>query len=310
MSLRFLAAAVALMGALLGPASAEQPVQAPPRPQLPQYQPPPVQSLAAQLVRTYDAPEARQGVAVDSKYFYAVVNTVIAKYDKTSGARLARWAGPRGGLVSHLNACFADAGALWCANSNFPETPMASSIEVFDAKTLAHRQSHSLGILDEGSLTFIDRFGGGWMAGFAHYDGEGGLAYKGAAFAGIGFYDAQWRRTSGYAFPNSVLAAMAPHAASGGAFGSDGLLYLFGHSKPEMYVLAKPVMGPTLIHVATIAIDARGQAFDWDESQERVLFAIDRPTGTVRSFAIPPVPLDHSPDARPFTAQTGRRASR
>jgi hypothetical protein len=155
-------------------------------------------------------------------------------------------------------------------------------------------------VQDEGSLTFIDRDRDGWMAGFAHYDGEGGLAYKGAAFAGIVFYDAQWRRTGGYAFPKSVLEAMAPHAASGGAFGPDRLLYVFGHSRAEMYVLARPTMGPTLIHVATIAIDARGQAFDWDETQERVLFAIDRPTGTVRSFAIPEIPISHSPDARRF----------
>lgn len=266
----------------------------------PAYEPPPVLSLEARLVRTYDAPEARQGVAVDARYFYAVVNTVIGKYDKDTGERLARWAGPRGGLVSHLNACFAERDALWCANSNFPETPMASSVEVFNSSDLSHRFSHSLGLMDEGSLTFIERYGRGWLAGFAHYDADGGLAYKDAAFAGIVFFDADWRRTGGYALPKSVLESMAPHAASGGAIGPDGLLYVFGHSKPEMYVLAKPSMGPTLVHVATIAIDARGQAFDWDESQDRVLFAIDRPTGTVRSFSMPEVTITHSPDARRF----------
>ncbi|MDX2198378.1 MAG: hypothetical protein SF069_05330 [Phycisphaerae bacterium] len=294
--LRAAAAIIALACCVVTPALAQTPTRA----QLPTYAPPPVTTHEARLLRTYEAPEARQGVAVDGRYFYAVVNTTIAKYDKASGERLARWSGPRGGLVSHINACFAEADALWCANSNFPETPMASSIEVFNAEDLSHRNSHSLGILDEGSLTFIDRYRDGWLAGFAHYDDVGGLAYKGAVFAGLTLYDAQWRRTGGYAFPKSVLAAMAPHAASGGAFGPDGLLYVFGHSKPEMYVLAKPVMGPTLIHIATIAIDARGQAFDWDETQARVLFAIDRPTGTVRSFAIPEIKLDHSPDARRF----------
>ncbi len=274
---------------------------APPRLQTPTYEPPPALSLRATLVRDYAAPEARQGVAVDDRHFYAVVNTMIGKYDKATGARVAGWAGPRGGLVRHINSCFAEPGLLYCANSNFPLTPMASSIEIFDSATMTHRESRSLGILDEGSLTFFDRLGDRWIAGFAHYDGEGGLAYKDAAFSGIVLYDSEWRRVGGYALPESVLLRMAPHAASGGAIGPDGLLYLFGHDLPELYVLARPVMGPTLIHVATISIDAAGQAVSWDRSQPRTLYAINRPTGAVRAFAIPPVPLGHSPDARTFS---------
>ena len=287
--------ALAACAAASGQGAAPDPAGRPPA-----YEPPPILQQDASLIRAYEAPEARQGVAVDARYFYAVVNTVIGKYDKETGERIARWAGPRGGLISHLNACFAERDALWCANSNFPETPMASSVEVFNSADLSHRFSHSLGIMDEGSLTFIERYGRGWLAGFAHYDTDGGLTYKDAAFAGIVFFDSDWRRTGGYALPKSVLENMAPQAASGGAIGPDGLLYVFGHSKPEMYVLAKPAMGPALIHVATISIDARGQAFDWDESQDRVLFAIDRPTGTVRAFEMPEVPVSHSPEARLF----------
>lgn len=297
------AACLTILAPALGQASGSP--TAPARAVTPAYAPPPVQMEQARLLRIYDAPEARQGVAVDRQFFYALTNTVIAKYDKQTGALLARWAGPRGGLVSHLNACFAQKDHLICANSNFPQVPMASSIETFSTRDLSHQGSHSLGIKDEGSLTFVDRYGPGWLAGFAHYDADGGLPYKNAAYAGIVVFDAQWRRTGGYGLPASVLSAMAPHAASGGALGRDGLLYVFGHSKPELYVLAKPTMGPTLIHVATIAIDARGQAFDWDEHQERVLFAIDRPTGTVRSFKIPDISLAQSPDARRFSPLPG-----
>jgi hypothetical protein len=100
--------------------------------------------------------------------------------------------------------------------------------------------------------------------------------------------------------PPTVLERMSPHAASGGALGPDGLLYLTGHDLPEMYVLAKPAMGPVLLHVATIEMDAAGQAFSWDKASGRTVYAINRPTGTVRVFEVPPVALT-DPDARRFT---------
>ena len=71
--------------------------------------------------------------------------------------------------------------------------------------------------------------------------------------------------------PDSITRQMQPYAASGGALGADGLLYLSGHDKPEVYVLAAPRMGPKLIHVATISVDIEGQAIVWDDSAERVL---------------------------------------
>ncbi|WP_300573287.1 hypothetical protein [Phenylobacterium sp.] len=296
-------ASLGLAATILGlPApSGAQPAGRPPA-----YAAPPVIALEAERLREYAAPEARQGVAVDADHVYAVVNTTIAKYDKSSGQRLGVWSGPREGLIRHLNSCFAEAGKLWCANSNFPQTPMASSVEVFNTADMTHAASHSLGILDEGSLTFFERFGEGWIAGYAHYDDIGGLSYKDAVFAGIVFYDSAWRRTGGYALPQSVLERMAPHAASGGVLGPDGLLYLFGHDRPELYVVARPVMGPTLIHVATISVDAPGQAIAWDHSSdERILFTIHRPTGAIRSFRLPEVPLDHSPDARRFAPEGG-----
>ena len=82
---------------------------------------------------------------------------------------------------------------------------------------------------------------------------------------------------------------MAPQAASGGAIGDDGLLYLFGHTMPEMYVLARPKSGAELIHVATIKVAVEGQAFGFDPSDTRRIFAIDRPSGTVRVFKLPTV---------------------
>lgn len=270
---------------------------------IPDYDPVEIQQLTAELERVYDAPEARQGVAIDGDHFYAVVNTVIAKYVVESGELVARWIGPRGGLIRHLNSCYVDSARLICANSNFPELPQASSVEIYDADTLQHLETHSLGVMDEGSLVWFEDHGAGWIAGFAHYDGVGGVGFKDSAHSGIVTFDRQWRRTGGWMIPQSVQERMSPHAASGGSIGEDGLLYLFGHSAPEMYVLARPSMGPALIHVATIDIDAAGQAFAFDRANPGILYAIDRPTGTVRRFRIPEVAADHR-DVRRFERST------
>ena len=165
--------------------------------QTPDYSPPPIRRLTARTSRTFVAPEARQGVAADARHFYAVDNTVVAKYEIASGRRVGAWTGPRNGPIRHLNSCLVDSGRIRCANSNYPQTPMASSIEVFDAATMTHADSHSLGMRDEGSLTWFDRWRGGWIAGFAHYDQTGGVPFKDHRFSSVVTFDAEWRRTGG-----------------------------------------------------------------------------------------------------------------
>lgn len=266
----------------------------------PTYQAPDVQRLAARTVRVYQAPEADQGVAADALHFFAVDNTVIAKYETATGKALGKWMGPVGGLIRHLNSCLVDAGRLWCANSNYSQTPMGSSVEVFDTTTLDHVDTHSLGMTEEGSLTWLDRYRGGWVAGFAHYDEDGRLSYKDHAFSSVVTFDADWRRTGGWLFPASALARMAPHAASGGAIGPDGWLYLLGHDRPEMYVVGRPPMGPTLIHIATIDLEAEGQAFSWAHDGSRTIFAIDRRKGLVRRIEVPMVTISDRRAALPL----------
>ena len=239
-------------------------------------------------------------MAADARFFYPVDNTVLAKYQIGSGRLVDRWVGPRNGLIRHLNSCLADEGRIWCANSNYPLTPMGSSVEVFDASSLDHVTSHSLGLRDEGSLTWIDRYRGGWLAGFGHYDANGGLAFKDHTFSSVVTFDAEWRRTGGWLFPPSTIERMTPYAASGGALGPDGWLYLLGHDRPELYVVGRPSMGPTLIHVATIAVEAEGQAFSWAKNGTRTIFAIDRKKLLVRMIEIPPVPPPLTTTAMPF----------
>lgn len=266
---------------------------------IPVYEPTVPAELSAEPLDRFPATEALQGVAVDDEYFYAIVNFAIGKYDRKTGKRVGGWAGPRRGLIGHLNSCYADAGNLWCANSNHPEVPMASSVEVFDTGTMTHSDSKSLGLMDEGSLTWFVPWQDGWMAGFAHYNDDTGEPYKTNAYAGVHSFDDRWRRTGGWRLPPSLIERMQPQAASGGAIGADGLLYIFGHHEPELYVLARPAMGPTLLHVATIAIEAEGQAFAFDPEDEQVIWTISRPNREVRSFRLPVVELS-DPDARRF----------
>ena len=74
-----------------------------------------------------------------------------------------------GGPLLHLDSAAVVSGKLYTAHSNYDESPMASSVEVFDARTLRHVATHSFGI-ERGSLTWLDRHDGAWWAGFANYD--------------------------------------------------------------------------------------------------------------------------------------------
>ena len=114
-------------------------------------------------------PEANQGVGVDERHFYAVDNQAIAKYDKKTGKLVKKWQGPSDGPIVHLDSAMLMDGKLYAAHSNYPEWPMTSSVEIFDADTMEHIGTHSFGI-QWGSLTWVDWHDGHWWMTFANYD--------------------------------------------------------------------------------------------------------------------------------------------
>lgn len=252
---------------------------------------PDIARYKATEIARWPAPEARQGAAVDSDYFYAIVNTRIGKYDKTTGVKVGGWIGD-GVRIKHLNSCLissaGDREELVCAHSNFPQVPMASSVEIFDTKTLRHIRSVPLG-LGIGSLTWIERRGEEWWAGFANYDAKGGEPGRDHRFTQIVIFDGEWRRTGGYRLPDSVLERFAPFSNSGGSWGDDGLLYLTGHDAEEIYVLREPDEGTDLIHFATISVPLQGQAWAWDRSAGRVVYGISRENSEVIAVEMPEV---------------------
>jgi hypothetical protein len=232
----------------------------------------------AQPVASFAIPEARQAVAVDADAVYAIDNRTIVKYDKKTGTRIAAWAGPKGGPFVHLDSGVVVDGKLYAAHSNYPEWPMASSVEIWDAATLTHVGTHSLGI-DRGSLTWIDRHDGVWWGGFANYNrvfDRSPLAYGNKYNTQIVRFDADWRVAEAWVLPPELLEKFGDMSNSGGSWGPDGRLWITGHDNPEAYALELPEAGPVLRWVGTVPLDIAGQGIAWDRAEPDVIWGIVR----------------------------------
>lgn len=241
---------------------------------------------AVEVVRM-PAAEAKQGVVADARHVYAIANSEIGKYDRRTRQRVAEWKGDPE-QFRHMNSCRLLGREIVCAASNYPEVPMASSIEWFDTARMVHLRSRSLGP-GRGSLTWLDWHDGSWWACFANYANKGGEAGRDHRLTTLVRYSRDFAEQGAWLFPESVLERFAPYSASGGAWGDDGLLYVTGHDLPEMYALRLPRAGSRLEHVATLAIPTDGQAIAWDAKQPRLLWSIDRKEREVVASTVPPL---------------------
>ena len=245
-----------------------------------------VPTREAREVRRIRAPEARQGVAADSGFLYAIDNRRIGKYDKRTGARVGGWEDPPGGRIKHLDGGVVIEGRLYAAHSNYPELPMTSSIEVWDAATLRHVESHSFGV-HAGSATWVDRRDGAWWVVFANYETTGGLPGRGVEWTVLERYDDQWRRTGGWTLPAALVARIRPYSNSGGVWAPDGSLYLTGHDRREMYVVRLPAAGSELEWVETVRGITPGQGIALDPARPRTLYGIERASTEIVVMEIP-----------------------
>jgi hypothetical protein len=91
-----------------------------------------------QQIGEFVVPEANQGVGVDDRYFYAIDNQTIAKYDKKTGKLVRKWQGEKNGPIIHLDSAVLLDGKIYCAHSNYSAWPMTSSLEIWDAGTMEH----------------------------------------------------------------------------------------------------------------------------------------------------------------------------
>jgi hypothetical protein len=247
--------------------------------------------LQATLLRTYDAFDANQGVALDRDHFFAVDNRSITEHSRRTGEPLLQFAGAAGGPLIHMDSGAVYRGRLYAAHSNYDDSPMESSIEIFDARTLEHVGSHSFGI-DRGSLTWIDHHDGSWWAGFANYDvvPDGQTAPYGQTYnTQIVQMDDQFQIQAAYTIPKAILDRFKPMSNSGGSWGPDGRLWLTGHDLDEAYVMEPAKAGSELRWIATVKLPGvEGQGIAWDLTDRHpTLWAIKRSTKQVLQFDAP-----------------------
>ncbi|GAB4454254.1 MAG: hypothetical protein OHK0029_08700 [Armatimonadaceae bacterium] len=239
------------------------------------------------LIAKFKADEATQGVAVDRDCFYAIANSTIGKYERKTGKKLGEFKSTREIPLIHMDGGMVRGNKLYCSHSNFPETPMLSSVEIFDTKTLNHIESHSFG-RDAGSLTWIDWLEPHWWICYGHYNGKGGEPGKPNTMTTLIRYDTEWRPRGAYAFPNEVIARWDGMTASGGVWGPNRLLYVTSHHEPEFYIFRLPRSGSMLelVHIVKSPVEGQGLAID---IPDRRLFQMQRKERSIYEFDLTPL---------------------
>ena len=222
-------------------------------------------------LKTYPAPEANQGVAVDAEHVYAITNKAIGKHDKASGKKVGEWIAPPDSGVVHLNGGVVVKGKLYCAHSNWPRKPLSNTIEIWDAKTLRHIDTIAFEETS-GALNWIDHRQGKWWAGVSFY-GE----VKSVEKTYVTRLDDHWKIGPRWTFPEKVIERFAPYANSGASFGPDGLLYATGHDHGEVFALRVPQKPGNLELVDVLPMKIEGQGICWDRFDLGVLYGIHRP---------------------------------
>jgi hypothetical protein len=243
----------------------------------------------ATVDKTFDAFHANQGVAVDAKYFYAVDNRIITKYDRNSGMPVLQFVSPDDGPIIHMDSGTVVGHRLYVATSDYDNAPEESSIEIFDTRTMKHVGTHSFGRFI-GSLTWLDRHDGRWWAGFANYDevpdGQN-QPYGGTDNTEIVTMNDDFQVQQAWGVPREILDRFRPMSNSGGSWGPDNRLWIIGHDLDEVYVMEMPDAGSDLKWIATVHLPGvEGQAIAWDRTSGRkpTLWAIKRSTSQVLTF--------------------------
>lgn len=244
----------------------------------------------AETLSEFNTFDAKQGVAVDADHFYVANNYRITKHDKKTGEPLIQWDGKaEGAVLIHLDSLMEWNGKLYASHSNYGISPMTSSVEIWDTKTMKHVGTHSFGV-NRGSFTWLDRYNGFWWGAFANYDKlKNGAPYGETKNTKIVKMDDHFNILQSWVLPENILEKIRPMSNSGGSWGPDGYLYLTGHDHGELYVMEIPDAGSILHHGATISVPAiEGQGIAWDRtSDERIIWGILKRESKVFKIMVP-----------------------
>ncbi len=222
-------------------------------------------------IKRFNAYYAWQGVAVDKHHFYAIDNNHISKFT-LDGDSVTTWYESNKNKICHINSGFVQGGKLYCAHSNYPQVPMASSIEVFDTKSMKHVETVSLGI-DVGSCVWITPGKKCRYVFFAHYADIGSEKGKDVSWSQLVQYDKKWRRMQAWVLPKELVKEITPSSLSSGIL-IDNIFYCMGHDHRKCYLLKLPKYGMQLDWIGTINVPIPGQAIAIDGNGD--MWGIDR----------------------------------
>jgi hypothetical protein len=197
------------------------------------------------------APEAFQAAAADEKHVYAITNTLVAKYDRRAGERLATSTGE----AKHLNSGFVWEGKLYCAHSNYPQTPERSEIKVLDVESMRLTTFKDFGDFG-GSLTWAVRHEDHWWCNFARYGDDNSLTF-------LVMFDNDWREQGRWTYPPDVVRELGRMSLSGGLWRDQSLL-VTDHDNPVLYQLRLPKSGRVLEFVGQHSAPFTGQGIAHD----------------------------------------------
>lgn len=200
---------------------------------------------------TLSAPEAHQAAAADDQFVYAITNTLVAKYDRETGKRIATSTGE----AKHLNSGFLWERRLYCAHSNYPQTPEKSEIKVLDLETMRLTTFKDFGNFG-GSLTWAVRHDDHWWCNFARYGDDNAQTFL------VKFND-DWRELGRWTYPSEVIRELHRMSLSGGLWRGDSLL-VTGHDDPVFFRLRLPKTGNVLEFVDQQSVPFTGQGFAHD----------------------------------------------
>jgi hypothetical protein len=221
----------------------------------------------------FPSEHATQAAAADETHFYAVSNTTVAVYDRTTG-KLVAVSDSGTTPAQHLNSAFIWKGKVYCAHSNYPKTPETSEVRVFDAATKKLTIHHEFKN-PPGSLVWNVHDGKNWWCCFAHYQADNAKTI-------LCKMDDTFKELGRWTFPKVVTDDWDKMSASGGVWDGDTLLVSHHHFK-VLYRLRVPKDGMELQFVEALACPFPGQGIaadpktgglvGIDRGKRRVVFA-------------------------------------